>query len=120
MLVCATIYHYITKHRPRSITLFPILCSLYTYHPYKHPIIILIKTMHFLPSFLPSISVSEYPYLFPYSLFVICIFYSARIIQRTARKRMLMYFRGEPVDKELELIARMKAKKKVAYVPRPW
>ena len=37
----------ITKHRPCSTT-HPILCSLYTYHPYKHPSIVLIKTSCFI------------------------------------------------------------------------
>ena len=46
LYVCVGRTCLITKHRPCSTT-HPILCSLYTYHPYKHPSIILIKTSCF-------------------------------------------------------------------------
>ena len=46
---------------------------------------------------------------------------SVRIIQRTARKRLLMYCRGEPDDNFADmLLNKMKTKKKVVYGVRPW
>ena len=51
---------------------------------------------------------------------IICV----RIIQRTARRRLLMYYRGTPEeledDKLADLERRMLAKKKKVYKMRPW
>jgi hypothetical protein len=45
----------------------------------------------------------------------------AHIIQRTARRKLLMYCRGEPDDEfAREMMVRVKKKKIVIYQPRPW
>ena len=48
----------------------------------------------------------------------------ARIIQRTARRRLLMYYRGTPEelenDKLADLERRLLSKKKKVYKMRPW